>query len=55
MKKALRVLIPILFLLVTMKNVFCEEMAKEGSYTGKNYATGTSKTLPMGEERTHVI
>jgi len=54
MKKALMVLILILFLLVTVGNAFCEEMAKEGSYTGKNYATGTSKALPMGEERIYV-
>ena len=54
MKKTLMVLILILFLLVTVGNVFCEEMAKEGSYKGKNYATGTSKALPMGEERIHL-
>ena len=28
-----------------------EEMAKEGSDSGKNYVTGTSKVLPMGKER----
>ena len=51
MKKALMILILSLFLVATTGNVFGEEMAKEGSYTGKNYVTGTSKVLPMGEER----
>jgi hypothetical protein len=26
---------------------FCEEIAKEGPESGRNYATGTSKALPM--------
>ena len=30
------------------------EMAKEGSHSGKNYSTGTSKAIPMGEERLHL-
>jgi hypothetical protein len=51
MKKALMMLIFTLFLLATVGNVFGEEMAKEGLESGKNYATGTSKALPMGEER----
>ena len=51
MKKALMLLIFTLFLLATVVNVFSEEMAKEGLESGKNYATGTSKALPMGEER----
>jgi len=51
MKKALIMLIITFFLLVTIGNVFAEEMAKEGLESGKNYATGTSKALPMGEER----
>ena len=51
MKKALMLLIFTLFLLATVVNVFGEEMAKEGLESGKNYATGTSKALPMGEER----
>ncbi len=50
MKKALMMLILTLFLLATVGNVFGEEMAKEGSYTSKNYVTGTAKALPMGEE-----
>ena len=54
MKKALMLLIFTLFLLATVVNVFSEEMAKEGLVSGKNYATGTSKALPMGEERIHV-
>ncbi len=51
MKKALMILILSLFLVATTGNVFGEEMAKEGSSTGKNYISGTSKVLPMGEER----
>jgi hypothetical protein len=54
MKKALMVQILVLFLLVGVGSVFGQEMAKEGSSTGKNYATGTSKAIPMGEERIHV-
>ena len=54
MKKAFITLTLTLFLLNTSGYVLSEEMAKEGSYTGKNYATGTSKALPMGEERIHV-
>ena len=51
MKKALMILILSLFLVTTTGNVFGEEMAKEGSFTGKSYVTGKSKVLPMGEER----
>ena len=51
MKKALLMLIFTLFLLATVGNVFGEEIAKEGSNTGKNYLSGTSKVLAMGQER----
>jgi hypothetical protein len=51
MKKALMLLVATLFLLAAAGNVFCEEMAKEGSNTGKNYLAGTSKVLAMGQER----
>lgn len=51
MKKALTIIILTLFFLVTAGTVFAEEMAKEGSSTGKNYISGTFKVLPMGEER----
>ena len=51
MKKAWMMLILIIFLLATVGNVLSEEMAKEGLESGKNYATGISKALPMGEER----
>jgi hypothetical protein len=51
MKKALPILIITLFLLATVGNVFGEEMAKEGLESGKNYATGTAKALPMEKER----
>ncbi len=51
MKKVFITLAITLFLLNTSGYVLSEEMAKDGSYTSKNYATGTSKALPMGEER----
>jgi hypothetical protein len=51
MKKALMILILTLFLSATAGTVFGEELAKEGSSTGKNYLTGTSKVLAMGQER----
>jgi hypothetical protein len=51
MKKAFMMLILTLFLLATAGTVFGEEMAKEGSNTGKNYLAGTSKVLAMGQER----
>jgi hypothetical protein len=54
MKKALIILILTLFFLATGGNVFCEEMAKEGTATGKNFISGTSTVLPMGEERLQI-
>ena len=51
MKKALMMSIVTFFLFATVGSVFCEEMAKEGTMTGKLYVSGTSKALPMGEER----
>ena len=51
MKKAFITLALTIFLLNTSESVLSEEMAKEGSYTSKNYVTGTVKALPMGEER----
>ncbi len=54
MKKAFITLALTFFLLNTSGYVLSEEMAKEGSYTGKNYATGTSKARPMGEACVHV-
>lgn len=51
MKKALMLLVATLFLIATVENVFSEEMAKEGAITGKNYLSGTSKVLAMGQER----
>jgi hypothetical protein len=51
MKKALMMLILTSLLLATTVNVFGEEMAKEGTTTGKNYVSGTATVLPMGEER----
>jgi hypothetical protein len=51
MKKALVMLTLTLFLFATFGNVFGEEMAKEGAIAGKNYLSGTSKVLAMGQER----
>ncbi len=51
MKKALIILILTLFLFATAGTVFGEEIAKEGSTTGKSYFSGTSKVLAMGQER----
>ena len=54
MKKALIMLILTLFFLATGGNSFCEEMAKEGTSTGRNFVSGTSTVLPMGEERLQI-
>ena len=51
MKKAGTILMIILFAGALAGKVFCEEIPKEGSWTGKNYFTGTSKVLAMGQER----
>ena len=51
MKKAGAILIIMLFMGALTGNAFCEEIPKEGSQIGKNYFTGTSKVLAMGEER----
>ena len=51
MKKALMLLVATLFLIATVGNVFGEEMAKEGAIAVKNYLSGTSKVLAMGQER----
>ena len=45
MKKALTLLIIILFSLAVAGNVFCEEMAKEGTASGITYYTSTSQML----------
>jgi len=50
MKKALTIIILTFFFLVTAATVFSEEMAKEGSISGKTYLTGTFKVLPLGKE-----
>jgi hypothetical protein len=49
----LAMLVTTMVLVFSVSTVY-SETAKEGSDTGKNYATGTSKALPMGEERLHV-
>lgn len=51
MKKALIMLILSIFLLASAGAVFCEELVKEGSLIGKNYMSGTSAVIAMGEER----
>lgn len=40
--------------LVLAVSLACSEMTHEGSHSGKNYSTGTSKAIPMGEERLHL-
>jgi len=49
MKKAFMILILTLFLLVTAGNVFCEELAKEGTGSGSSYASGTWTLFPLKE------
>ena len=51
MKRAYIVFIIAVLMFTVAGNVFCEEMAKEGTTTGKNYVSGTATVLPMGEER----
>jgi hypothetical protein len=50
MKKAGAILIITIVIGVIAGSAFSEEMAKEGSQKGKNYFTGTSKVLAMGQE-----
>ena len=54
MKKIGWVLFFIALGLVLSASTTYSEMAKEGSHSGKNYSTGTSKAIPMGEERLHL-
>jgi len=51
MKKALIILFLTLFFLATGGNVFCEEMAKEGSGDYRSGKTGTFELLAMGKDR----
>jgi hypothetical protein len=50
MKKVFMMLILTLFLLVTVGNVFCEEIAKEGTLSGRGFASGTFTVYPLAEE-----
>ena len=52
MKKLTNSLLVLLFIFFTTS--VSAEMTKEGSHSGKNYSTGTSKAIPMGEERLHL-
>ena len=54
MKKIKWALFIITLGLVFSVSTVYSEMAKEGSSSGKNYSTGTSKAIPMGEERLHL-
>ena len=47
MKKAFMISILTLFLLVMTGNVFCEEMAKEGTDSGTGFAHGTWNSFPL--------
>jgi hypothetical protein len=49
MKKVFMILIPILFLLVTVGNAFGEDMAKEGATSGRGVSSGTWKGYPLEE------
>ncbi len=49
-KKTFMMLILTLFLLVTAGNVFCEEMAKEGTLSGTVTYAGTHKIIPLDKE-----
>lgn len=54
MKKISLVLSFIALCLILSTSAIYGEMAKEGSHSGKNYSTGTSKAIPMEEERLHL-
>lgn len=54
MKKNIRMLFFITLGLIFSASTVYSEMAKEGSATGRNFATVTVKALPMGEERLHL-
>lgn len=54
MKKHIWVLLLVTLGLVFVASTAFSEMAKEGSHSGKNYSTGTTKAIPMGEERLHL-
>ena len=49
MKKAFIILALTLFLIVTVGNVFSEEMAKEGLLSGHSFASGIWKGYPLEE------
>jgi len=49
MKRSFATIIIVLFLCLSAGTVFSEEMAKEGSNSGKVYWTGTFKVLAMGK------
>ena len=49
MKKALILLFSVFFFLVSFGNVFSEEMAKEGTGSGRSFASGTWKGYPLEE------
>ena len=54
MEKAFTSIIIVLFLCLQAGTVFSEDMAKEGSVSGKTYLTGTYKILSMGKEMTQM-
>jgi hypothetical protein len=51
MKKALILLVATLFLLAIASNVLCEEIAKEGTLSGKGFASGTYTVHQLEEQR----
>jgi hypothetical protein len=54
MKKAFMIVILTFLLLVTTGNVFCEEMAKEGTDSGTDFASGTWTAVAL-EEGTYFV
>ena len=50
MKKGFLLLIVISFLVATESNVFCEEIAKEGTLSGKGFASGTYSAYQLEEK-----
>ena len=49
MKKALLLGVATFFLFASVGNIFCEEMAKEGTGSGRDFASGIWKGYPLEE------
>ena len=51
MKKGFTIIFFMLFLLVTAGNAFSEEIVKEGTGSGRSFASGTWKGYPLEEKK----